>query len=142
MATQTTTQPALNANRGGLLKRALQVDAILSTALGVLLVAAAAPLADFTGINMIALEVVGLVTALYGGWIFWSLPRKFGAYGLPITVVALNIAWVLGSALLVFTDWVPMTVIGKWSVVAVADVVLLLAAAEIVGLRRARSVEA
>jgi hypothetical protein len=139
MATQTTAQPALNANRGGLLKRALQVDAILSTALGILLAVAAAPLADFTGINMIALEVIGLVTALYGGWIFWSLPRKIGANGLPITVIALNIAWVLGSVLLVFTDWVPMTVIGRWGVVAVADVVLLLAAAEFVGLRRVRA---
>ena len=139
MATGTTARPALQAQRGGLLRRALRADAVVALALGVALILGAVPLAAVTGIGAIALEVMGVVSLLYGGWIFWSLQRNPGGYTLPVIVIALNVAWVLGSALLVFTDLVPLTTEGKWMIVLAADVGLILAAVEFYALRRARA---
>jgi hypothetical protein len=143
MAIGTTTRPTLTPEKNGLLRRSLQVDAVVALALGLVFILAAEWLSTFTGINATtALMIAGVVSLLYGAWIYYGLRRDSIAQSLAITVIALNVAWVLGSALLVFTDWLPLTVEGKWTIVAAADVALLLAAAEIIGLRRARSSQA
>ena len=51
-------------------------------------------------------------------------------------ILLMDIAWVVGSALLLFTGWVSFTTAGWWAVLLVADVVALFAILEFVGIRR------
>ena len=54
-------------------------------------------------------------------------------------VIALDVLWVLGSVLLIFTDLVPLSIGGKWTVALIADIVALFAILQYVGLRRQQS---
>jgi hypothetical protein len=38
-------------------------------------------------------------------------------------VIELDVLWVIGSLILVFTDLVPLTAAGKWTVAITADIV-------------------
>jgi hypothetical protein len=51
----------------------------------------------------------------------------------------LDVAWVVGSALLLATGWAPLTSAGWWAVLVVADVVALFAILEFVGIRRTQA---
>ena len=52
--------------------------------------------------------------------------------------VALDAGWVAGSAALVVSELLPLTRAGFWAVVGVAEVVLLCAALQALGLQRAQ----
>jgi hypothetical protein len=47
-----------------------------------------------------------------------------------------DVLWVLGSTALVFTDMVAFTTAGKWAIAIIADIVLIFAIVQYVGLRK------
>lgn len=50
--------------------------------------------------------------------------------------IAADILWVLGSAVLIFTSMVTFTTAGKWGIAIIADIVLVFAITQTIGLRR------
>jgi hypothetical protein len=118
-----------------LLRRALQADGIVSALSGLLLLMVPGPIASLLGAGSpglvaavgASLVAFGLVVAR-NGW--RDVPSRSGA----TVTVALNVAWVVGSAALIAAG--PLSRMGNWAVALVADVVLVLAIVESVGLRR------
>jgi hypothetical protein len=119
------------------LRRALLADAAASGAMGLLLAAAAEPLAGPLGLPAALLRGAGLPLLPFAAFVAWlgTRPRvpRAGAWA----VVALNVVWVVDSLGLLATDWVRPAGLGQAFVVAQALAVLALAGLERVGLRRA-----
>jgi hypothetical protein len=125
----------LRIEKAQLLRRALQADGLVSALSGFLLLVVPGPIASLLGAGSPGLvAAVGASLVAFGalvarnGW--REVPRR-GAAGLT---VALNVAWVVGSAILIAGG--PLSKTGNWAVALVADVVLVLAIVESVGLRR------
>lgn len=123
---------------GRLLRFALRIDAAGSGALGLLGLAAAAPLADLTG--MTAGELVGTGAFLVGyalGLVLLAarpvIPRA-GAW----TVVVGNTLWVLGSVGAVVAGRDALTAFGVALVLVQAAAVAVFVELQWLGLRRAR----
>ncbi|HLU55358.1 MAG TPA: hypothetical protein VKZ81_07835 [Pseudonocardia sp.] len=123
---------------GRLLRFALRIDAAGSGALGLLGLAAAAPLADLTG--MTAGELVGTGAFLVGYALVLVLlaarpviPRA-GAW----TVVVGNTLWVLGSVGAVVAGRDALTAFGVALVLVQAAAVAVFVELQWLGLRRAR----
>ncbi len=124
-------------NNPSLLKKALLVDSVFSFLVGIDLLLFSKAIASFLGLSAPwIILAVGVVCLLYGMEIYLAARAepvhtgiaKFAAYG--------NLVWVLGSALLIFANLVPFTTAGKWTIAIVADVVLILAIFQYIGLRR------
>jgi hypothetical protein len=56
-------------------------------------------------------------------------------------VIELDVLWVIGSLILIFTSLVPLTTSGKWAVAITADIVTVCAILQYIGLRRQQRIE-
>jgi len=120
-----------------LLRRSLQGNAWFSGLSGLLFLFAAKPLASVLGLGAPwIIRTLGLGLLLYALWLLVtarrpSLDRRevWGAIGL-------DTAWVLGSALLLIANPIPLTLPGKWAVGIVADMVAMFALLQFYGLYR------
>ena len=125
--------------RDSLLHRALQLDAVASGLLGVLLVAAsegAGRLLDLPAVLLLDVGVVLLVWAGVTGWLGTRarVPRRGAA-----AVMVLNVLWAVDSVALLLTGWVEPNGLGVAFVVGQALAVLGLTAVQYAGLRRSRT---
>ena len=120
-----------------LLRRALLGDVVFSGLSGLFLVLDAKFLANFLGLeNPVILAVTGAIVILYALFVFWLANRTPIPRLLAWSVIELNVLWVIGSAVLIFSNLVPLTVPGKWAIAITADIVMLLAIVQYLGLRR------
>ena len=120
------------------LRRVLWANAFFSTATALLLLAAAAPLANWTGIQPpVVFLVLGVGLLLFAGVVAWIAQRATDNLALVRAIFLLDLAWVAASIALLLGGWLPLTTAGWWAVLLVADVVALFALLEYVGLRRA-----
>lgn len=134
MATQTLSQS--NAN---LLRRALQGDGLFSAACGLIFLLGAGFLASFMGLTTpVPLTLLGIGLLIYGAGLYVLASRDMADSRLPITVIALNVAWIVGSIAILAADLFGLTTGGRWLVLIVADLVAVFGIAEFVGLRRGR----
>jgi hypothetical protein len=134
MATYASTfAPAGDTN---LARLALQADGALCTAMGVGLLAGAVPVADFTGFPLAVPIVLGLGLIPYGIELF-VLARRRATRGTLLTIAALNIAWVIASALPLLTGVAALTTGGNWAVGIIALLVADLAALQLYAARKA-----
>ncbi|MBC8024546.1 MAG: hypothetical protein H7Y89_01015 [Steroidobacteraceae bacterium] len=117
-----TAQPA----RGFTLKQLLVVDALTCFVFGLLLVAAAAPLAALLGLPQSLLFFAGVALVPCAG--LMALAAKTLAKALVAIVIAGNTAWVIGSVAVVLMFEV--TTLGLGFIVAQAAAVLTLAVLE------------
>ena len=121
-----------------LLRKALISNAAFSCLSGTTLFVAAPWLGEEMGIEQsIILRVVGLSLLGFAVALILNATRAEVDRRQAWIAVALDFAWVLGSAALVSLQL--LTASGNWAVVVVADVVLVLALAQTIGLRRAAS---
>lgn len=122
-----------------LLRGVLQANMIFSGLSGLLLAVAAAPLKQWLGVPATWPLVVIGIGLLGFAWLLFGIARQN-----PIDlrqanlIFWLDVAWVIGSALLLFTGLVSFTNAGWWAVLVVADAVALFAIMEFVGIRRAQ----
>jgi hypothetical protein len=138
MAAQATTQahPIAGSN---LLRYTLRGDALVTLASGALCLADAQPLAALLGIQPpLALEIVGAVLILYGAFLFYASTRAQISRRVAIAAIALDLIWVIDSAILLVSGWLPLTSAGMWTVGLLAVVVAIVAELTFFGLRRAR----
>lgn len=95
------------------------------------------PVASFLGLaSPTVIFVLGVILVAYTLIIFSqsrapSVDLSFARYA-----IILDLLWVIGSALLVFTDLIALTTAGKWAIAIIADIVLVFAILQYVGLRR------
>ena len=130
------TLPTENASgAGNSLRLALRANGAFSLATGLLLLAGRAPIAALMGLSDSGpLMFLGLNLIIFAGGLFWIAARRPISRRLAAVVIALDLLWVGGSALLLASGSLTLTPIGVWLVVGVAAVVAGLAVAQYRGL--------
>jgi hypothetical protein len=124
-------------NHSSLLKTALRVDGAVSSLLGIICLLFSKAVAGFLGI-----PASWIILALGMGVIVYAIELFLAARAEPVNLgiakfaVYGNLIWVLASAALIFANLVPFTTAGKWAVAILADVVLVFAIFQYLGLRR------
>src|SRR5262245_30347071 len=118
------------------LRRVLIADAATSGAMGVLLIAAAGPLAELLTLPEALLRVAGVTLLPFAALVALLATREAVPRWGVWAVIAVNALWVVESVLLLVSGWVEPTPLGTAFVLARAAVVAVFAEAEYVGLRR------
>jgi hypothetical protein len=126
--------------RQGLLKKALTGNALFSVFSGVAILRANRWLVKFLGLSdQVSLTILG-VSLIVFATILWLNARRPRIRIVDAWVaVIMDGAWVAGSYVLIFL--VPFSVVGKWVIGLVAEVVLAFAILQWVGIRRVRTSE-
>ena len=125
-----------------LLKYALLGDALASGAMGLLLVAAAAPLAGLLGLPESLLRMVGASLLPFAAIVAWIGTRAEPPRAAVWAVVAYNALWVVESFALLLVGWYAPSPIGIAFIVVQAVVVAAFAELQVFGLRTARPIVA
>ena len=141
MIMQETVQGTAKETQSSFLQRVLKVDGTFSAVSGGLFVAGAGPLVAFLGLNATwPLMVIGIGLLLYGADLWYFATREqFNPAWVKVSI-ALDVAWIVGSWLILLAGWPELTTAGKWAVAIVADVVMVMAILKYVGLRKLRKV--
>lgn len=79
---------------------------------------------------------IGIVLLLFAADVAWIATQSQIERKAVQAIIALDIAWVIGSIVLLLTGWLPFSIEGKWAVGIVADVVAIFALLQYLGLRR------
>lgn len=122
------------------LRLALLGDAAASGATGLLLAAAAGPLAGLLGLPEPLLRVAGLLLLPYAAFVAWAGTRAAPARTAVRAIIAVNLLWVADSVLLLLGPALAglrPTALGVAFVLFQAAVVLGFAVAQWIALRRA-----
>ena len=139
MTTKTMTTASTQREPGLLLRRALQADALASGVTGAGMALAAGPVAQLLGLDgALPIAVLGIDLLLFAAWVGYEAMQPALRVRRARAVLAINIVWVVASALVIALDPFGLSTAGKWAVAAVADVVALFALGEYIGLRRMR----
>ncbi len=120
-----------------LLRTALKANAVFSALSGLVFTLDSAILAELTGIQPpLVFVIVGLPLVVYGVLI-WMLAAQDEVNPNQVrAVIIADIAWVVGSIILLLSGWLPLTSAGKWTVALLADAVAILAVLQYLGLKR------
>jgi hypothetical protein len=121
------------------LRRALIADAVISGTTGVLMLAAAAPLARILGVPTALLSSAGVSLLPFVAFLIWLCTRASVPRSAVWLVIALNLAWVIGSIALLFIDRLDPNGLGIAFILVQAIAVAAFAEAQYVALRRAAS---
>ena len=125
--------------RSNLLRYALRGDALVTIATGAICLADAQPLATLLGIQPpLALEILGGVLVLYGAFLFYTAAQAQLSRRIVIATIALDVIWVIDSAILLAADWLPLTSAGMWTIGLIAVAAAVVAELKFFGLRRTR----
>ena len=120
-----------------LLVRALAANAGFSGLSGLVLVAAADPVAAWIGIEEVGwLRAVGVGLLLFAAGLVRLVRDEGRSRTGVLSVIAADAGWVVGSAVLLLAFPGLLSPAGEWAVAAVAVVVAGLACAQFLGLRR------
>ena len=122
--------------RQGLLRRALQADALACAAFGLTLATLAGPLATSLGLPVLLPRIVGLGLLPYAALVALLAGRATISRRLAWGVVALNLLWAADSLLLLLSGWVAPTTLGVVFIVLQALLVAGIAGVQLLGLRR------
>ena len=136
MTTQTVTRSS-SSSSSNLLRRALLGNCIFSMLSGLFFLLAANPITNFLGLDLpMVISVTGINLLLFAAIVYKVATASPINRTLALIIVALDVAWVVGSIMLIFVNMVPLTTAGKWAIAIVADIVSLFAIAQYIGIRR------
>lgn len=120
-----------------LLKNALFGNSMFSFLSGAASLLFPKAIASFLGLSASwIILALGAGLIIYGVEIYLAARSKPVHTGIARFAVYADLAWVLASAVLIFANLVPFTTAGKWTMAIIADVVLVFAILQYVGLRR------
>jgi len=126
----------MSTNNSSLLKNALYGNSIFSLASGLAFVLFSKTIAAFLGLSTSwVILALGTGLLLYGWQIYTAAKAEPINPGFAQFAVYADLAWVLGSAVLIFTGVVSFTTPGKWGIAIIADIVLVFATLQYAGLR-------
>lgn len=126
----TTVQPS------PLLRRALQLDALVSGGAGLLMTLGAGPLSALLALPATLLTGAGLSMLPWCAVLLWLARRDTLDRRAVWAVIAVNAVWVVDSVLLLASGWVQPTLPGQAFVIAQALAVVLFAELQFFGLKR------
>lgn len=122
-----------------LLRRTLQANGVFSSVSGIALVAGAVPITSFLGLSSpLVLVAIGALILIYAVSLFAAAARRTIDRQTGFLYASIDGAWVLGSVVLLLTNWVPFTAAGKWTVGLAACIVAVFAGLQYIGARWAR----
>ncbi|MCP4359628.1 MAG: hypothetical protein GY796_16600 [Chloroflexi bacterium] len=122
---------------GRFLRRVLRGNAVFSLLSAALFILAANPLAEFLGVPYSAAFMVMGVGFLPFGWFcYWTANQPEISRTRALIILELDLVWVVGSFLILFFGWLPLTTAGKWAVGLTAEAVAVFAILEFIGLRQ------
>ena len=116
---------------GALLKFALTLDGVVTSANGIALLAGAALLDEWLGLPASLLVAVGAFLTVYGG-----LVLKLAGRPVKAAVVAVNVVWAADTLLALALDWHEPTLAGQLVIAVQAVGCAGFAALQYLGLRR------
>ena len=123
------------------LRYALLADAVASGATGLLMIAGAGLLEGLLGLPTALMREAGLVLVPYVAFVAWAGTRETISRVAVQAIIAMNVLWVIGSAVVLFAFVAP-TLLGYAFVIAQAIVVGVFAELQFIGLRRHDAVTA
>lgn len=122
---------------GHLLTLALRGNGIFSLISGVAALLLAGSVANLLGLPSPAvISVTGVILLGYAGALLYVTANGMVTPQLGWVAVVLDVLWVMGSAVLIFGGLLDVTPAGKWLIAILADIVLLFAILQAVGIRR------
>ncbi|MFZ1397305.1 MAG: hypothetical protein WAS33_10430 [Candidatus Promineifilaceae bacterium] len=138
MQSQTISHQNRAASDTGLLRRALQSDALFSSLSSLAFILAAGPVARFLGSDVPSWLVlaIGVSFLPFVGAIYWILADLEGRVRYGRIITFLNFVWVVGSYGVLLLAWSQLTVAGRWFVALQAEVIFLFGVLQMIGLRR------
>jgi hypothetical protein len=122
---------------GNLLQNTLRGNAAFSVISGLAFMFASRPLTEFVGLPYPWVFIIVGVTLLPFAYMVYQI-----SIGSPINkkaaaiIIEMDIAWVIGSFILLFVLWSTLTVAGKWFIFLQAEAVATFALFQFIGLRR------
>ena len=124
------------ATQSYLLRRALKANAIFTSLSGLALLLLSDPIGGLLGYsNAIFYQILGIGFIAFAGYVYYLSQREEvdvkGSYG----IVLADGLWVIGSVI-VLLAFPAMPVAGKWAVGFIAEIVLIFAILEFIGVRR------
>lgn len=125
-----------------LLRRAIQIDAVVSGAMALLLTCASGLVAGLTNLPDALLLQSGLFLIVYVAFIGWLGTRATMPKLLVLAVIIGNAGWTLGSIGLLFSGAVSPNLLGQLFVAAQAIAVGVFAELQFMGLRKSSAVQA
>ena len=130
----------MTTNNSSLLRNMLFGNSAFSFLSGLAFVLFSGAIANFLGISATwIILALGIGLILYGIEIFIAARAEPVNRGIAKFAVYADLAWVLGSAVLIFANLVDFSTAGKWAIAIVADIVLVFAILQFIGLRRLKS---
>lgn len=128
-------------DRFRLLHWALMSNAVFSVVSGLLFATAAAPLAEFIGLGSTVgfqstakyIFTTGMLLLAFSIWLFGLAARQRPARWEVLLAASMDVFWVLGSVVVLFTGALPLSLSGKWSVAVIAIVVEVFATLQFYG---------
>ena len=126
-----------NEDRSWLLRLVLKLDAAACGTLGVASLAGAPVLDDLLGVPVVLLAPVGVFLVAWAV-VLWGISYRPRVSKTAARVVILfNLAWTVDSAVVLAAGWFPLTAMGVAFILAQAAAVVIIAAAQVCGLRKA-----
>ena len=124
---------------GRFLRNVLRWNALFSTLSGLFVLFFAETVAQLIGLaNPMILVVLGIGLLPFAFFVYQVSAMKTLNYKLVWTIIVMDVMWVVGSVILLFSNLLPLTTVGKWSIGLLADVVAIFAILEYVGVRKAQ----
>lgn len=123
--------------RDQLLRRALTANLFFSLATGAAMLLAGGPIAALLGLaSPLAIQALGAAVLAFCP-LLWAIARRSPIDASHVRIIlALDVAWVLASALLIALNPFGLSSAGLWLVAGLADLVAVIALFEYLGLRR------
>ena len=137
MSAHSVSAPAVAADRSGLLRLALKLDAVVTGANGAAYLVAAGPLGDLLGLSPALLRGTGASLLAFAALVWVAGTRPEIPRGAARAVVAANALWAADSIVVALAGWGSPTTAGTVWIVLQAIVVAGFAELQLVGLRRA-----
>lgn len=126
---------AVNVDRSVWLRRALLGNAVFSSVSGMVFFVGAQPVSDAIGLSRPwVLAVIGLSLLVFAAGLFRNARRVDVNQLEAKTAIGMDIAWVVGTGVILAAGVLNST--GNWAAAIVADVVLVFAILQWIGLRK------
>lgn len=125
-----------NDNTASFLRRILLADAAISGAFGILLALAAPFLSRVIAVSAPFLRAVGISLIPFAALLVFLVLRRHIAPASVWSVIALNVAWVAASVLVLLTGTIQPNAAGYGFVILQAALVAVFAELQYVGLRK------
>lgn len=123
-----------------LLHKVLRLNAAFSGLFGLVFLLFPSKFSGMFGLsNEMAITITGVLLIGWEIFVFQLIRQPQVSVAGVWTVILGDLAWVSGSIALLLGDWLPLTKTGFWFVAIIADIILVFAIVQYIGLRRQRN---